>query len=75
VHLVDGPLIEFVTIDLPAAHLPVACELYGPVVSALQIVHADDRGRWPWDIGYRGVRGGQPVLGGRARAPSGDDSG
>jgi hypothetical protein len=32
-------------------------------------VHADDRGHWPWDVGYRGVRGGQPVLGVRA-APS-----
>lgn len=26
------------------------------------------RGHWPWDVGYRGVRGGQPVLGVRASA-------
>jgi len=35
---------------------------------ALQVVHADDRGHWPWETGYRGVRGGQPVLGTRAPA-------
>jgi hypothetical protein len=28
-------------------------------------VHADDRGHWPWGTCYRGVRGGQPVLGTR----------
>jgi hypothetical protein len=31
-------------------------------------VHADKRGRWPWDHGYQGVRGGQPVLGAREPA-------
>jgi hypothetical protein len=66
VQLFDGPLIHFVAVEVPAAHLLVACELYGPDVRALQIVHADDRGHWPWEIGYRGVRGGQPVLGSRA---------
>ncbi len=29
------------------------------------LVHADKRGRWPWDEAYQGVRGGQPVLGSR----------
>ncbi len=38
----------------------------GPQVRALQVVHADDRGRWPWEVGFRGVKGGQPVLGLRA---------
>jgi len=69
VQLVDGPLIEFVAVEVPSAHLLVACELYGPSVRALQIVHADDRGHWPWETGYRGVRGGQPVLGSRATTP------
>jgi hypothetical protein len=32
----------------------------------LQLVYADDRGHWPWDTGFRGGRGGQPVLGARA---------
>ena len=65
----DGPLIEVVELTEPTAHLFVATELYGKGIRAQQIVHADDRGHWPWDVGYRGVRGGQPVLGVRA-APS-----
>jgi Domain of unknown function (DUF4262) len=66
-----GPLIEIVAVAEPAAHLEVALEFYGPAVRALQLVHADDRGRWPWEVGYRGVRGGQPVLGKRAAGPVG----
>jgi hypothetical protein len=65
-----GPVIEIVGVAEPAAHLLVATEFYGPRVRALQLVHADDRGRWPWEVGYRGVRGGQPVLGVRASAAS-----
>ena len=69
--LVGGPLIEIVELPEPSAHLYVATELYGKQISAVQLVHADDRGHWPWDVGYRGVRGGQPVLGPRAaRSPS-----
>jgi Domain of unknown function (DUF4262) len=64
----DGPLIEIVKVSVPSAHLVTAVEIYGPRLRALQVVHADDRGHWPWDVGYRGVRGGQPVLGARARA-------
>jgi uncharacterized protein DUF4262 len=43
----------------------VACQFYGAKIRALQIVHADDHGHWPWQLGYRGGRGGQPVLGNR----------
>lgn len=69
--LVGGPLIEIVELPEPSAHLYVATELYGKQIRALQLVHADDRGHWPWDVGYRGVRGGQPVLGPRAiRSPN-----
>jgi hypothetical protein len=64
-----GPMIEIVKIAEPAAHLVTAIELYGPGIQALQLVHADDRGHWPWEVGYRGVRGGQPVLGVRASPP------
>ena len=64
-----GPLIEVVEVAEPAAHLQVAIELFGTGVRALQVVHADDRGHWPWEVGYRGVRGGQPVLGDRAPRP------
>jgi Domain of unknown function (DUF4262) len=63
-----GPLIEIVKVAVPSAHLVTAVEIYGPRLRALQVVHADDRGHWPWDVGYRGVRGGQPVLGVRAPA-------
>jgi hypothetical protein len=63
VPLIGGPLIEFVEVDQPAVHLLVAREFYGAGIRGLQVVHADDRGHWPWDIAYRGGRGGQPVLG------------
>ena len=64
----DGPLVEIVKVAVPSAHLVMAVEMYGPGLRALQVVHADDRGHWPWETGYRGVRGGQPVLGTRAPA-------
>jgi hypothetical protein len=60
--LEGGPFIEVVRLSEPTAHLFVALELYGKGIRAQQLVHADDRGHWPWDVGYRGVRGGQPVL-------------
>jgi hypothetical protein len=66
-----GPLIEIVQVEEPTAHLVMAVELYGSRLRALQVVHADDRGHWPWDLGYRGVRGGQPVLGIRSSARRG----
>ena len=66
VPLTDGPLIEIVRVAEPSAHLDLAVELCGPQLSALQLVYADDRGHWPWDRGFRGGRGGQPVLGARA---------
>lgn len=69
VALAGGPVIEIVKVTDPAAHLEIAVDLYGPGVRALQVVHADDRGHWPWEVGYRGVRGGQPVLGMRASRP------
>jgi len=60
----DGdPVFEFVEVAEPTAHLDVAVEFYGPKIRALQLVYVDDRGHWPWDVGYRGV---QPVLGIRA---------
>jgi len=61
--LIDGPLMQIVEVAEPTAHLVIAVELFGPRIRALQLVHADDRGHWPWEPGYRGVRGGQPVLG------------
>jgi hypothetical protein len=58
-----GPLIEVVPLAEPSAHLVFAVALYGPEIRALQLVHADDRGRWPWSADFRDGAGGQPVLG------------
>jgi hypothetical protein len=66
ISLVGGPLIEIVELREPGAHLHTAAGLYGSAVRAIQLVHADDHGHWPWDRRYRGGRGGQPVLGPRA---------
>jgi Domain of unknown function (DUF4262) len=61
--LVGGPFVEYVTVTEPSAHLHTAVSLFGQRIRAIQIVHADARGHWPWHPGYRGGRGGQPVLG------------
>ena len=51
---------------LPALLLLLfAVALYGPEIEALQLVHADDAGRWPWSVDFRDGAGGQPVLGER----------
>jgi Domain of unknown function (DUF4262) len=66
VPLAGGPTVESVRVAHPGVHLLRAVDLYGPSVQGLQVVWADDRGRWPWDTGFRSSRGGQPVLGPRA---------
>lgn len=66
--LVDGPLVEFVAVEHPDVHLLTAVALYGSQVRGLQVVWADTRGGWPWERGFRGRRGGQPVLGPRTRS-------
>jgi hypothetical protein len=65
VALPGGPAAEVVRVAEPAVHLAVAAALSRPGFAALQLVYADERGRWPWEAGFRGGRGGQPVLGGR----------
>jgi Domain of unknown function (DUF4262) len=67
VPLRGGPVIEIVRVAEPRVHLAVAAALNGPQFSALQLVYADERGRWPWDVGFRSGRGGQPVLGVRSK--------
>lgn len=69
----DGQLLEVVAVTHPDAHLMTLVQCYGPDVSALQLVHDDERGAWPWSRGYRSGRGGQPVLGPRARSRAGAD--
>jgi hypothetical protein len=63
----DGPLVEIVEVEHPDAHLNFAVALGGPDIRALQLVWADDRGRWPWAAGWGHGRRRQPVLGIRAR--------
>lgn len=58
--------VEVVVLPHPEAHLLFAGDVYGPKLVAVQLVHADDSGIWPWSRGYRGGAGGQPVLGPRA---------
>lgn len=65
--LATGPFVlEAVEVERPEEHLLMADSLFGPAVRALQLVWADDRGRWPWDPGHWARRSGQPVLGQRA---------
>ena len=59
---------EIVRVAEPTVHLEVAADLFGGRLSALQLVYADSRGRWPWDRSYRSGRAGQPVLGPRGGA-------
>lgn len=66
-----GPVIEIVQVAEPGVHLPVAAAINGAGFTALQLVYADDRGHWPWDAGFRGGRGGQPVLGARYASRAG----
>jgi len=68
--LSDGRAAEVVALPHPEAHLFAAVDLYGGALRALQLARADDRGRFPWEVGHRAGRGGQPVLGPRARAAS-----
>jgi hypothetical protein len=56
---------EVVRVAEPGVHLGVAADLFGDRLSAVQLVYADLRGRWPWDKEFRNGHGGQPVLGPR----------
>ena len=59
----DGDALEVVDVAEPTVHLVMAEGMYGPSIRAVQLVYADDRGRWPWEVGFRG---NQSVLGPRA---------
>lgn len=63
---VAGRRVEVVELPHPEAHLLFAGDVYGPALRAVQLVHADDSGVWPWSRSYRSGCGGQPVLGPRA---------
>jgi hypothetical protein len=54
---------RFLRVEVPDAYLRIAVDIYGPQIRAKQVVWQDDRGKWPWEPGHRGGRGGQPILG------------
>jgi len=62
----SGMLVEVVEVDHPDAHMNVAMAIEGPFVTARQLVWADERGRMPWERGYRRGRRSQPVWGVRS---------
>ena len=65
--LETGPwLLEAVAVQRPQEHLLIAHRFYGEQVRGLQLVWADDGGRWPCETGHRARRAGQPILGPRA---------
>jgi hypothetical protein len=46
--------------------MDMAVAIEGRDIQAVQLVWADDRGRWPWAKGFDDGRRTQPVLGVRA---------
>jgi hypothetical protein len=66
IRLPGGRPGEVVQVAEPWVHMGVAAEMFESRLRALQLVYADSRGLLPWDLGFRGGRGGQPVLGARA---------
>ena len=66
--LVGERVFEVVAVEQPLVHLPITESLVGPDFEAIQMVWRDDRGKLPWDRGFRSGRWSQLVLG--ARAPS-----
>lgn len=60
-------LYEVVEVDHPDVHLWYTVKVCGADIRALQLVWADDRGRWPWDRGWDDGRRRQPVYGVRKR--------
>jgi hypothetical protein len=59
--------LEVVDVEHPDAHMAMAIALEGSDVTALQLVWADGRGRWPWAPGFDDGRRRQPVLGARTQ--------
>ena len=57
------PPLEAVPVSMPTAHLHTAVSCYGTEIQAVQVVHADGFGQFPWSPEYNCGQGGQPVLG------------
>lgn len=67
---VDRFLIEVVEVEHPDVHMRFAVDIFGPNIRALQLVWADEKGRFPWVTGWGHGRRRQPVLGCRTDWPS-----
>jgi hypothetical protein len=63
VWLPAGTRLELVTVTAPDAHMDMAVAVEGPTLTAIQLVWADGRGRWPWGSDFDGNGSFQPVLG------------
>ena len=59
--------LELVDVEHPDAHMGMATALAGAGITAVQLVWADSRGRWPWAPGFDDGHRIQPVLGVRTR--------
>lgn len=70
VRLDNGRLVEMVEVSEPYAVLSGVADALLPGLQALQAVHTDDRGHWPWDHRYQNHLGWQPLLGQRALKPA-----
>lgn len=67
VSLPAGTRLELVDVAHPDAHMGMAIAIEGPAITAVQLVWADSRGRWPWAPGFDGGQLHQPVLGARSQ--------
>ena len=67
VSLPAGTRLELVDVEHPDAHMGMAIAIEGRNISAVQLVWADGRDRWPWAAGFDNGQRCQPVLGTRAQ--------
>ena len=67
VRLPAGTHLEIVDVEHPDAHMGLAIAIEGRDITAVQLVWADSRGRWPWAPGFDDGHRLQPVLGARAQ--------
>ena len=66
IELPDRRLLEVVEVAQPDAHMGLAVSIFGDGLRALQLVWADDAGRWPWSADFNPGGRRHPVLGRRA---------
>ncbi len=55
--------LQLLAVERPQEHLLTATALYGDDVRGTQLVWPDDRGRYPWQVGWRSRSSGQRLLG------------